>query len=264
MGGSISSISLSKSSDSSDRKSIVDQQGNSTDTGEQSNGDEVEGDYTPYVEIIGRNSTNCPSCQGTGRIPRGQEKQLVALIPYSDQRLQPSRTKLYVFLSVLLCLLASALVMFFLYPRTITMEQSGMKSSLVYFSPKDSAVIMNVTNMVNITNNNFYSIHISNLNLQVLLLDTVVGRIKSDNETIIKPLGKMQLDYKVDIVINDPGMFHFCTMQAIKIHMVVFHIQGSMTANYVTRTEELPLETYQYIDCGANTTTPHIDFVFPS
>lgn len=70
----------------------------------------------PYVEFTGRDSVTCPTCQGTGRIPRGkhfsnnfvvdmvqfrscnklfnvgQENQLVALIPYSDQRLKPRRT----------------------------------------------------------------------------------------------------------------------------------------------------------------------------
>ncbi|KAM6376432.1 transmembrane protein 106B isoform 2-T2 [Alca torda] len=55
----------------------------------------------PYVEFTGRDSVTCPTCQGTGRIPRGQENQLVALIPYSDQRLRPRRTKLYVTASVI-------------------------------------------------------------------------------------------------------------------------------------------------------------------
>uniref|UniRef100_A0A3P9N443 Transmembrane protein 106 N-terminal domain-containing protein n=1 Tax=Poecilia reticulata TaxID=8081 RepID=A0A3P9N443_POERE len=46
----------------------------------------------PYVEFTGRDSITCPTCQGTGRIPSEQVNELVALIPYSDQRLQPQRT----------------------------------------------------------------------------------------------------------------------------------------------------------------------------
>lgn len=34
----------------------------------------------------------CPTCHGTGRIPKGQEDELVALIPYNDKRLKPRRT----------------------------------------------------------------------------------------------------------------------------------------------------------------------------
>uniref|UniRef100_A0A3Q4MYQ0 Transmembrane protein 106 N-terminal domain-containing protein n=2 Tax=Neolamprologus brichardi TaxID=32507 RepID=A0A3Q4MYQ0_NEOBR len=46
----------------------------------------------PYVEFTGRDSVTCPTCQGTGRIPSEQVNELVALIPYNDQRLQPQRT----------------------------------------------------------------------------------------------------------------------------------------------------------------------------
>lgn len=79
----------------------------------------------PYVEFTGQDSVTCPTCQGTGCIPTGsrssgvkpvrkggrrtraplvwggltcslcfteQVNELVALIPYSDQRLRPQRT----------------------------------------------------------------------------------------------------------------------------------------------------------------------------
>ncbi|KAK2522313.1 Tmem106a [Columba livia] len=47
----------------------------------------------PCAGAARRRCVNCPTCQGTGRIPREQERQLVALIPYGDQRLKPRRTK---------------------------------------------------------------------------------------------------------------------------------------------------------------------------
>ena len=28
----------------------------------------------PYVEFTGRDSVTCPTCQGTGRIPRGEQE----------------------------------------------------------------------------------------------------------------------------------------------------------------------------------------------
>ena len=33
---------------------------------------------------------------GTGRVPRTQQQELVALIPYDDDRLKPKRTALWV------------------------------------------------------------------------------------------------------------------------------------------------------------------------
>lgn len=33
----------------------------------------------PYVEFTGRDSVTCPTCQGTGRIPRGKARQFRCL-----------------------------------------------------------------------------------------------------------------------------------------------------------------------------------------
>lgn len=40
--------------------------------------DSKDGDVSefPYVEFTGRDSVTCPSCQGTGRIPRGNIKRV--------------------------------------------------------------------------------------------------------------------------------------------------------------------------------------------
>ncbi|XP_075951531.1 transmembrane protein 106C-like isoform X3 [Anarhichas minor] len=99
----------------------------------------------PYVEFTGRDSITCPTCQGTGRIPSDQVNELVALIPYSDQRLRPQRTKLYVVLSVVLCLLASSLVAFFLFPRSVVVVDDGIHSVTVLLNPSGMNVLMNMT-----------------------------------------------------------------------------------------------------------------------
>ncbi|KAE8626826.1 hypothetical protein XENTR_v10006772 [Xenopus tropicalis] len=99
----------------------------------------------PYVEFTGRDSITCPSCQGTGCIPTEQVNELVALIPYSDQRLQPQRTKLYVLLSVILCLLICGLVVFFLFPRTVLIEDGGIKMVKVWFDTENKVVILGMT-----------------------------------------------------------------------------------------------------------------------
>ncbi|NXH14750.1 T106C protein, partial [Bucco capensis] len=99
----------------------------------------------PYVEFTGQDSITCPTCQGTGSIPTEQVNELVALIPYSDQRLRPQRTKLYVLLSVLLCLLISGLVLFFLFPHSVLVEDDGIKVVQVWFDHKNSVVVLAIT-----------------------------------------------------------------------------------------------------------------------
>ncbi|XP_066533362.1 transmembrane protein 106Ba [Hoplias malabaricus] len=213
----------------------------------------------PYVEFTGRDSITCPTCQGTGRIPREQENQLVALIPYSDQRLRPRRTKLYVFVSVLLCLLLSGLAIFFLFPRTIDVSYIGVKSSYVTFDTKNQIIYINITNTLNITNNNFYPIQVANITAQMQFYTTVIGKSLTSNVTAIKPLDMNQIDFSVPAVITNElsYVFDLCTMSSIKVHNIGVIIQITLTTVYFGHAEQISQERYTYVDCSTNTTSPN-------
>lgn len=213
----------------------------------------------PYVEFTGRDSVTCPTCQGTGRIPRGQENQLVALIPYSDQRLRPSRTKLYVTLSVALCLLLSGLAVFFLFPRPIDVSYVGIKSAYVSYDQDKRIVYLNITSTLNITNNNYYAISMTNITAQVQFSKTVIGKAKINNSTVIIPLDEKQVDYTVPTIIADDMsyMFDYCTLPTIRVHNIGVMMQVTVTTTYFGHAEQVSQETYQYVDCGGNTTTLH-------
>ncbi|KAG7248310.1 hypothetical protein CRUP_026451, partial [Coryphaenoides rupestris] len=171
-----------------------DEQGAGDDDDDSLNGLDRQEDIAqfPYVEFTGRDSITCPTCQGTGRIPSEQVNELVALIPYSDQRLQPQRTKLYVVLSTVVCLLASALVAFFLFPRSVVVVDDGIRSVTVHFDHTGTRVLMNMTSTLNFTNSNFFSVLVSSLSCQVLYMKTVVGTQQLDNVVTIQPLSMRQ------------------------------------------------------------------------
>uniref|UniRef100_A0A3Q0RTU6 Transmembrane protein 106B n=1 Tax=Amphilophus citrinellus TaxID=61819 RepID=A0A3Q0RTU6_AMPCI len=213
----------------------------------------------PYVEFTGRDSVTCPTCQGTGRIPRGQENQLVALIPYSDQRLRPSRTKLYVTISVAVCLLLSGLAVFFLFPRSIDVSYVGVKTAYVSYDRDKRIVYLNLTNTLNITNNNYYAISVTNITAQVQFSKTVIGKAKFSNSTVILPLDEQQIDYMVPTTIADElsYMYDYCTLPTIKVHNIVVMMQVMVTTSYFGHTEQVSQEMYQYVDCGGNTTYLH-------
>lgn len=223
--------------------------------GEDGKGGDVS--QFPYVEFTGRDSVTCPTCQGTGRIPRGQENQLVALIPYSDQRLRPRRTKLYVTASVMVCLLLSSLAVFFLFPRTIDVSYVGVKSVYVSYDQEKRIVYLNVTNTLNITNNNYYSVEVANITAQVQFSKTVIGKTRISNITAISPLDMQQIDYMVPTVIAEEMsyMYDYCTLQTIKVHNIVVMMQVMVTTTYFGHSEQVSQEIYQYVDCGGNTTS---------
>ncbi|KAF6716218.1 Transmembrane protein 106B [Oryzias melastigma] len=98
--------------------------------------------FPPY----GGDGDTCPTCRGTGRIPRGQEEQLVAVIPCNDVRLKPRHTKLYVLLAMALCLFVCCLILFFLFPRSVSLTPLSVQSVMVYFTPDN--ISMDVTNAI--------------------------------------------------------------------------------------------------------------------
>uniref|UniRef100_A0A3Q0SCN6 Transmembrane protein 106C n=1 Tax=Amphilophus citrinellus TaxID=61819 RepID=A0A3Q0SCN6_AMPCI len=206
----------------------------------------------PYVEFTGRDSITCPTCQGTGRIPSEQVNELVALIPYSDQRLQPQRTKLYVGLSVVLCLLVSSLVVFFLFPRLVVVVDDGIRSVIVRFDRNNTKVLMNMTSTLNFSNPNFFSVHVQSITSQVLYMQTVIGTQQLYNVTTLLPLSECQVqEHKISYTL--------CTMPSIKVHNILVVMQTSVKTSYMVRTSQNSLEAYRYIDCGSNSTYQHMD-----
>lgn len=198
---------------------------------------------------------DCPTCRGTGRIPRGQESQLVAVIPCTDQRLKPRRTKLYVSLSVALCILVCSLILFFLFPRSVLLSPVAVKSVYVFFTP--STVEMTITNVINITNNNFAIVQATDLSVQVLFYDTVLGTASISNVTSVQPRSVEGYTYVIPIQMTDEGLNSYCKSVAIRIHTLFLHLQMTMKVFYLSHSEQLSLDTFEYIDCGTNTTVPH-------
>ncbi|XP_076154494.1 transmembrane protein 106A [Alosa pseudoharengus] len=212
--------------------------------------------WREYGSISDPAGDTCPTCQGIGRIPRGQETQLVAVIPCSDQRLKPRHTKLYVTISVAVCLLTCALILFFLFPRSMTLSPVINKSVMVFFTP--STVEMKVTNVLNITNENFVSVQAHDMDLQALIWDTVVGKIKISNVTTVRPRSQKSITVEVPISIEDVGLNGYCKSSSYRIHTLFLHLQMTMKVFYLGHSEQLSIDTFQYIDCGTNSTVPHL------
>ncbi|KAK2893257.1 transmembrane protein 106B-like isoform X1 [Channa argus] len=197
----------------------------------------------------------CPTCEGTGRIPRGQESRLVAYIPCSDQRLRPRHTKLYVAVSVGVCLLVSALALFFLFPRAVLLSPVTVKSSFVYFG--NDSVQINITNAFNITNSNFVPVQVYNLKVQAINFDVVVGTVSIKNVGFVQPLSVQMSSFMIPINVTDPGLSSYCKKASLPVHILYLHLQMSVAVYYMAHSEQISSETYEYIDCGANNTRAH-------
>ncbi|XP_066224938.1 transmembrane protein 106C [Saccopteryx leptura] len=208
----------------------------------------------PYVEFTGRDSVTCLTCQGTGYIPTEQVNELVALIPHSDQRLRPQRTKQYVLLSVLLCLLAFGLVVFFLFPHSVLVDDDGIKVMKVTFNKKDSLVILSIKATLKIRNSNFYSVAVTSLSNQVQYMNTVVGSYETTNISLIPPRSEQLVNFTVQAEMGGPFsyVYFFCTLPSIEVHNIVIFMRTSVKISYIGHMTQSSLETHHYVDCGTN------------
>ncbi|XP_048343582.1 transmembrane protein 106C [Sphaerodactylus townsendi] len=210
----------------------------------------------PYVEFTGQDGITCPTCQGIGYIPPDQVNELVALIPYHDQRLKPRRTKFYVLVSVLLCLLASGLVVFFLFPHSVHVEDDGVQVVKVWLDQKNSLILLTITVTLRIRNSNFYSVTVTSLSSQVQYMNSVVGTQQMVNVTRIQPLSEKLVNFTVKSKMGGPSYYayFFCTLSRIRVHNIVILMRTSVKISYLCHVTQSSLETHHYVDCGVNST----------
>lgn len=226
------------------------------------------GKYQKYISInndaSGSSSSSeesptvtCPTCRGIGRIPRGQEKELVALIPYSDQRLKPRRTKCYVCIAVFSCLVICAIVAALLIQLSVTVDHAGVNSSLVAHDASTSTVYLETTNKLNITNDNLIGIKILDLNVEVLHMSVVVGTLNlKEDGTVGSRVTNKQIFYTVKSNVQDPNTFKVCTWDQIKVHNILLLIQGYLKFSHIGHEEQVQFSGYEYLDCKNNSTVP--------
>ncbi|KAM6334067.1 transmembrane protein 106A isoform 1-T1 [Alca torda] len=255
MGGKLSRLWKTPDQKETEDKLILPRQLDAED--EIANYASINDSAASCVGVARQSCVNCPTCQGTGRIPGEQEKQLVALIPYGDQRLKPRRTKLYVCLAVTICLLTTSLSIFFLFPRSVAVLPAGLNASSIGFDANATSMYLNMTNVLNITNNNFYVVTVVQLDMEVLHQSLVVGKTTMKTLLNMNPLQSGQIYYMVASMISDDNTYNICTWTKVKVHNILLHIQGTLTCTYLCHSEQLAFEDYQYVDCRGNATLPH-------
>ncbi|XP_054080335.1 transmembrane protein 106A isoform X2 [Rissa tridactyla] len=237
MGGELSRLWKTPDQKESEDKLILPRQ---LDAGDEiANYASINDSATSCVGIARQSCINCPTCRGTGRIPGEQEKELVALIPYGDQRLKPRRTKLYVCLAVTICLLTTSLSIFFLFPRSIAVLPAGLTGSSIGFDANTTSMYLNMTNVLNITNNNFYVVTVVQLDMEVLHQSLVVGKTTVKTLLNMNPLQSGQIHYMVASTISDDNTYNICTWTKVNVHNILLHIhlcplEGSPCMSEVT------------------------------
>uniref|UniRef100_A0A8C9EHW3 Transmembrane protein 106C n=1 Tax=Pavo cristatus TaxID=9049 RepID=A0A8C9EHW3_PAVCR len=144
---------------------------------------------------------------------------------------------------------SNGLVVFFLFPHSVLVDDGGIKVVQVWFDRKNSVVLLAITATLRIRNSNFYSVTVDSLTSQVQYMNTVVGSQQITNISSIQPLSD-----KLVFVFNCPCNVFFCTFPKVKVHNIVIFMRTSVKLSYIGRRTQSSVETYRYIDCSTNST----------
>eukprot|EP01135_Chromosphaera_perkinsii_P004663 Nk52_evm12s293 gene=Nk52_evmTU12s293 len=196
----------------------------------------------------------CPRCHGSGRIAREDDgpHELVALIPVSDHRLKPRRTKLIISASVVGTALLMGIFVFFFYPRSVQMSSLSVKTINATIPDVPGPTKLFIAEKIRIKNENFVSIALENLKLTASYLDATVGyHVYGDLDI------KARSSTTVDLYVNAS---HFPESLYPRVHssckyfpqQLILNFVVNGTAKYLSQTQNLVIEKDQWVNCRSS------------
>lgn len=207
--------------------------------------------FTAGYEDFWSGNITCPTCDGTGKVSREREHELVALIPMSDKRLHPRRTTLYVGISITFCIIIAGLLLFFLFPRSISLnsDQPTLTPVAAEFSNNNTDMWMSIVNMYNMTNTNFYQVEVESVTASLLDNERILKTV-TNGTTLTIPMRSTKLYYIMLNVTFGSEMGYvvqYCLTGSPRSFLVQF--QAMATFAYFEKSEQMTLNTYQYVHC---------------
>jgi len=216
-----------------------------------------ERDSISYEEFGGtQDYVNCVTCQGTGRISSSTSQQLVALIPYDDERLKPKKTAVYVTLAisgaVLACGVIAGLLVYFMMPRPVEINMVGFERSGADFNPETKSLEMTFRIPLLTKNPNFSSANLTSTDGTLSFMTSQVGKIK-DKQFHILPSRSMQTwqNITTSIIFDQSNhltwIYEWCQNESARILSLNIHINVNVTVRGTV--QQTAIQQLCYVSC---------------
>lgn len=214
---------------------------------------------TDYTELMG-GSVPCPSCKGTGRIPKEMEETLVALIPLNDDRLKPKRTWFWVLIGIAVCAVLASLAIFMLVPRSVDLYSNRPAINIIHVTehrqlpPK---IQFHFMNYVNISNANYYVVQVVNTSATIISKfqpwsSDVIGSGLNSTTVAIAPLSSHnnRLMFNNSVTLTDV-VAEYCQAPFSRLTSLYVNMQFDIVVSliYFNHREQVSLSTTQQVCC---------------
>jgi len=216
--------------------------------------------HSSYVEF-NPGTVPCPTCKGSGRIPKEHEHQMVAIIPLSDKRLKPGKGHIYVIAGLVACLLTGGLLLLFLIPRPISIISNSPKITplnVVIDTSRDNPYLnLEIVVEYNITNQNYFAVQVDSLTVNSMYGSKVVGLATNATTVHIglrkQVLHSVQMNITFEKDYDEGGYVPW--VFAVQCYWIpywdlIFLNNAVASFSYYNHAEEATLATYQYVKCN--------------
>ncbi|CAG5103348.1 Oidioi.mRNA.OKI2018_I69.chr1.g731.t1.cds [Oikopleura dioica] len=224
-----------------------------------------------YEEFQGREDyTNCPTCQGIGRVARKNLNELVALVPASDDRLKPRNDKRNLFIGgmvvLVVCGLVGGLAIFFLLPRVVMVSMRTPSRDSVIVCPQNGteppcteptnahgAVLMNLTVPLHLDNCNFRTGEISAVDFEILFGGVIIGSNKLLKPGHVNSRSEGTFNTTIPAAVTskiNPYAVEACQPDASGPHLMVIHFEITVNVTVHDTVQQTALQQYCYINCS--------------
>ncbi|DBB18697.1 hypothetical protein WJX82_008928 [Trebouxia sp. C0006] len=176
----------------------------------------------------------------------------LTLIPLSDERLKPRRTKLLVGGLMLFAVLA-AVGVFLLVPRGISVGEVELQSDHMSWNTTKGTYQLKLLAKIPIYNPNYMKARIKG-SLKVFFYDTEAG-VTQVEQVFARPRALAKSPYMLELVVdasNVPSKYILTILSecATFPRRLIFFVKGSFGAHFLGQTQTLsPIDTYFMIDC---------------
>lgn len=210
-----------------------------------------------YTELMG-GSVPCPSCKGSGRIPKEMEETLVALIPINDDRLKPKRTWVYVLCGILICIVLAGIAIFLMVPRAVDLSTTRPPIEIITVFDHDADHIsFYFLNAINISNANYYSVNVVNSSATIISKfqpwsRDVVGEGGNSTSVVVGPRTRNGhlLRFNNTVTLKG-GVAEYCQAPFSRLTSLYVNMQFdiSVTLEYLSHREQATLSAVQQVCC---------------
>uniref|UniRef100_UPI00358F7D30 transmembrane protein 106B-like isoform X2 n=1 Tax=Myxine glutinosa TaxID=7769 RepID=UPI00358F7D30 len=183
---------------------------------------------------------------------RTQASEHVAIFSNHNGQFQPEKVKIYIALSIIISLLTSTLLFFFIFPRSVVLRKATVKQYAVSITGNSKTVFAKIIMSLTVENENFYTAHVMSTKTDVMLGKYVIGSYTDEQKRPVTAIGHQQFDVILEVNLDD--FYQYCASSAIKVHNLLVNVRIMIVTKVIGTTDTSYIEMFQLIRCGMNAT----------